>query len=354
MIDTALTTRICSRAMAFRALTLRPILKFSRLAVRFASRLEISQQSLQNTKLQRLAAMEKDLHALESGLSNRATKTELVRIKQNWGLQSEDFGSQITVKKLREALAKELQSEIETLKRGLPASAAQAPYGTVRSAVAASQTSQARPRPSGRAVPLAVAGCGAVALGLAYQWRPVPAPGFSAAPRPIPAQAAGEPPEASSKSSASATAGGGRLTEAEPEPAKVPEAAAKPAGSGSLKETGAKGAEGAAGLKTGPLDAVDPKVVAAVALLVLGLGWWLRRPPGGPPLDPEVEADVGSAAADTTGGLDLGPAEASVRARKAAEVVFENAPKEGQVWDMSASVRGVQGGVQERINQFQR
>jgi len=98
-----------------------------------------------------------------------------------------------------------------------------------------------------------------------------------------------------------------------------------------------------------------------VASAVIGLGlWWIwRQPPQGPQVllnskTEQIDTDVPSIpempAPNTSA---LGKAESLIRGRQAAEVVFENAPKDGQAWDMSASVRGIKGGVQAKINQFQ-
>lgn len=121
----------------------------------------------------------------------------------------------------------------------------------------------------------------------------------------------------------------------------------------------------AAGKTSGSELAMDLKVIAAVSLVVIGLGfWWIwRQPPGGPPvLDSTEQVDKLDMPMPlpqmpdmpSSKGTALGQTDSFIRARQAGEVIFENAPKDGQVWDMSASVRGIQGGVQEKINKFQR
>lgn len=121
----------------------------------------------------------------------------------------------------------------------------------------------------------------------------------------------------------------------------------------------------AAGKTSGTELAMDLKVIAAVSLVVIGLGfWWIwRQPPGGPPvLDSTEQVDKLDMPMPlpqmpdmpSSKGTALGQTDSFIRARQAGEVIFENAPKDGQVWDMSASVRGIQGGVQEKINKFQR
>jgi len=89
-------------------------------------------------------------------------------------------------------------------------------------------------------------------------------------------------------------------------------------------------------------------------VLVLGLVYyfWPNVPPqspDGPEGQISTETEVGRPAA----GLEEGTAAASIHTRRT-EVVFENAPKDSQAWDMSASVRGIKGGVSEKVRMFQR
>jgi len=51
-------------------------------------------------------------------------------------------------------------------------------------------------------------------------------------------------------------------------------------------------------------------------------------------------------------GLDMVP-EWTSRQRDE-EKVYENAPTPSQTWDMSASYRGAEGGVQQRVEQFEK
>lgn len=108
---------------------------------------------------------------------------------------------------------------------------------------------------------------------------------------------------------------------------------------------------------------------AIVALAALGIAgtWWLLS--GRPPPPPAAESDASvpavlsdevqkasseQAASTNLGGLRLEAAEASVKARQAAEVVFENAPKDGQAWDMSASIRGIPGAVAKKAGELEK
>lgn len=365
---------------------------------------EASQEPLRKVMLTNIHAMEKDLQALEHPISDSAKKTDLHRIKRNWGLKSETFGAHVKPQAARQALILELRQQIDDMRKKLGPSEA---HGSVLSALAAGDAAPAQesstvpPLETGRSSarsgrPAALTGLGAGLAFLAWNLWSSQAPEASheattgarggadtqaLTPRvvhdaqattrtagtdlgqPAAPQAAGAAARASSAASAGAASassaamveatgvksGPGQVTadpslkmSAQGEPSRDQSAT----GPGEVRQqSGEPAAEGALWAK------VDPKAVAAVSLAVLGLGlWWIwRSPPGTPPsspLEPEAAAwssEVGDA------GLT-----ASLRARQAGEVVFENAPKDGQVWDMSASVRGIKGGVQEKINQFQR
>mmetsp|Transcript_33153 Transcript_33153/g.74516 ORF Transcript_33153/g.74516 Transcript_33153/m.74516 type:complete len:167 (-) Transcript_33153:140-640(-) len=114
----------------------------------------------------------------------------------------------------------------------------------------------------------------------------------------------------------------------------------------------------------------SPEVYAgALALVVVCLGlWWMCRAPpdcegqllpADVPQAPEVETSTqateqGGSLPSDAAKLGPGCVKSSISRRHAAEVIFENAPQDSQVWDMSASVRGVQGGVSEKVNIFER
>jgi len=108
-------------------------------------------------------------------------------------------------------------------------------------------------------------------------------------------------------------------------------------------------------------------LVAVAVAGVAGVLWFcFGRPPPPPdlssaseaaPVQQDISAQLLHAETSTrpsSSGLQLGPADASVKARQAAEVVFENAPKEGQACDMSASVRGIAGGVSDKVGKLQK
>mmetsp|Transcript_140729 Transcript_140729/g.366415 ORF Transcript_140729/g.366415 Transcript_140729/m.366415 type:complete len:102 (+) Transcript_140729:2-307(+) len=67
-----------------------------------------------------------------------------------------------------------------------------------------------------------------------------------------------------------------------------------------------------------------------------------------------AEAPIASSSTSTQGLASTVPklAAEGIAARQAAEQVFENAPGQSQTWDMTASIRGISGGVKTRIDQF--
>ncbi|CAE8597505.1 unnamed protein product, partial [Polarella glacialis] len=181
------------------------------------------------------------------------------------------------------------------------------------------------------------------------------------------------PASSSSKSSSAAPAAAAAAAKVSQPPKAAeapPAAAASPAASASAPagQVSAPGKEGDEGFWT-------PSMTRAAVGLAVAAGlagaWWLwfgRRPPI-PPGGISTGVTVAAAAATAEearkhptsptsepafGGLSLGAAEDSVKARQAAEVIFENAPKEQQTWDMAASVRGLPGAVSQRVGKIEK
>jgi len=323
--------------------------------------------------------MEKDLHALESDLANSVKKQDLNSIKNKWGLKSETYGSTITAQAARQALANELRQDIRSLQSRHGGAASQtAVPGAILSAVADSQefsSPRSAVNPGSQRSFLGLAICGGAALAaFAFSQQSVQPQKVAAEDPSLPRDQQSRP----SHSAASANetvpivegkrkglgASGDRETQSAPVIGKkedMPKPATNQAPNPRQSETQAKtmGLD-AAGKTSGTELAMDMKVIAAVSLVVIGLGfWWIwRQPPGGPPVLDSTEQvdklDMPMPDMPSSKGAALGQTDSFIRARQAGEVIFENAPKDGQVWDMSASVRGIQGGVQEKITKFQR
>ncbi|CAE7199036.1 unnamed protein product [Symbiodinium sp. CCMP2592] len=297
--------------------------------------------------------MEKDLNALESELARSARKQDLMKIKKKWNLKTVVFGSDVTLDSARQALARDLRLELRELQQ-LGASKEgilQTPHGEIMAAVATSQTGRrnsAGRGDTGRYTKLAVSSalclCGLAALKL----REV--------------QTAGSPSRATSQEPAAEdleSAHGGT---------KPHEASSPKASAGEERQTTPEAKESsrhqdreAGGSYFSRISEERAQVLKLGTGLVLVLGlvyyFWPNVPPQSPD-SPEgqistQETEVSLEAGRPAAGLEEATAAGSIHTRQT-EVVFENAPKDSQAWDMSASVRGIKGGVSEKVRMFQR
>lgn len=332
--------------------------------------------------------MENDLRDLEAQIG-KVSKEELGGLKKKWLLQTKIAGTDVDRNAARKVLHKELSNKVEDLRSRvghMGQGAAVGPANLIRNAAlntsgaAISSGSSASGAVTGRsparlgAAALATAG----ALGLA--WLVISRQAKQAPPAPAGDKAVPAGGSAAAAAVAAAAAGGAEL---EPTTSKQTVGTAKPPAAADA--TAAKVQPAAAANDAAkPIPEAEPaaesaasevwspsQVSAAVALGAVGAVlafaglWWLtigRRPPTLPPAATVAAAAVAAnteevnatqAARLASLGLNLEAAAPLVQARKAAEVVFENAPSEGQTWDMAASIRGIPGGVQSRVGKFE-
>eukprot|EP00439_Symbiodinium_sp_Y106_P038484 s2668_g4.t1 len=279
------------------------------------------------------------------------------------------IGSDVTLDSARQALARDLRLELRELQQ-LGASKdgiLQTPHGGIMAAVATSQTERrnsAGAGDTGRYTKLAVSSalclCGLAALKLReVQTAGSPSRGTSQEPAAEDLESAHGGTEPREASSPKASAGEELQT--------TPEA----------KES-SRHQELEAGGSFSRISEERAQVIKLGTGLVLVLGlvyyFWPNVPPQSPDgpegqISTETE-ELHSLSSEPMGttvfsthaenyvgrpaaGLEEGTAAASIHTRRT-EVVFENAPKDSQAWDMSASVRGIKGGVSEKVRMFQR
>lgn len=342
-----------------------------------AKRAHAERKLLEQQKNQ-LEEMEKDLMILESGKCHFRKEKDLWPIKDKWRLSAKINGSNISNSDAREAVCRELQERV----RGLNASNAAFPEQALTQPVAALPAPSATAGAgAGRETKLLLVGGALLGFaGLAaWQLWPTPTP---AAPTPASSSRGGTAgakkmaapsDEVAADIQACKVDAAGSQGVAPPTPAspssQVHPSSAESSNSGA-KPNAAQKAE-ALELKESFWNAWPPAqrwAIVAVAALGIAGAWWLlsERPPPPPAaassdasvpavLSDEIQlASSESATSTRLGGLRLEAAEASVEARQAAEVVFENAPKDGQAWDMSASIRGIPGAVAQKAGALEK
>eukprot|EP00931_Biecheleriopsis_adriatica_P105040 TRINITY_DN7963_c0_g1_i2.p1 TRINITY_DN7963_c0_g1~~TRINITY_DN7963_c0_g1_i2.p1 ORF type:complete len:402 (-),score=65.80 TRINITY_DN7963_c0_g1_i2:222-1427(-) len=366
-----------------------------------AAKRTTSEMQLFAQQLKLLEQMEQDLKFLESGIGHFRKTKDLHPLKAKWRLSAKINGSNISPADAREAVCQELRNEVERLRSSTKSFSVQAPASVLQAgsmSIAAPQVAVLPAgTPAGGQNRLMLGGGVAVGLAGLVVWQMQPA---SAPPSESREAAVASPPQVpSSGTAADATITDGRraTTPAVEKDAKAAtrqrgavagskEAAAPAASSSTIPEAAVPDVTGADAARRADQVAVtdgenlwtSPTTWAVLALTVAGAAgicWLLfvrQQPPPPPAGGLDYSASSGMPAAPTavaaaeirkvqqtdslpsTGAsLDLGTATDSVRRRQAGEVWFENAPKDGQAWDMTGSVRGVSGGVSQKVSQFQ-
>eukprot|EP00931_Biecheleriopsis_adriatica_P105039 TRINITY_DN7963_c0_g1_i1.p1 TRINITY_DN7963_c0_g1~~TRINITY_DN7963_c0_g1_i1.p1 ORF type:complete len:400 (-),score=92.49 TRINITY_DN7963_c0_g1_i1:222-1385(-) len=352
-----------------------------------AAKRATTEMQLLEQQLQRLEQMEHDLKFLESEIGHFRKTRDLHPLKAKWRLSAKINGSNISPADARKAVSQELRSEVEKLRSSTKSFSVQAPASVPQAVLPAGTPAGGR---------LLLGGGAAVGLAGLVVWQLQSA---SVPPSESREATFASPPQIPSSGTAAdvtITEGLGSTKPAVKEDAEAANAhrgevaeskeAAAPASSSSTSPEAAApdvtGADAARG--EDQLAVIDgeklwssPTTWAVLALTVAGAAgicWLLfgRQQPPPPAGGQDSPTSSAMPAAPTTvavaeiqkvqqtnsspstgASLDLGTATDSVRKRQAGEVWFENAPKDGQAWDMTGSVRGVSGGVSQKVSQFQ-
>jgi len=364
----------CDVATARRSVGLRSASTFGRASS--------PREALPKAQADRLLALEHDLALLDAECAV-PTKKALDQVKRRWRLSAPVLGGTISLAQAREAVRSELR-ELVAEERALAAPPAPP-------ASASGEAAQG----SGRRAALGVAAATCAGAGFAT-WSflagstPVRIPAGSGSSGaggdrggPVASVAAGSAAAATPGRGAGRAAATGReaVQAAGAEQAK----GASPVPSSATAAPAASAAGESAGDAGSGVSARHYMLALACAGgLALGV-WWLLQAKAQaacglstsvaptntePPVGPEAgqagqasapSSDPLSISGDSPAGhagrssstLDLGSSSAAQKAKSTVEEVFENTPEQGQTWDMSASIRGIQGGVQSRVSQFE-
>lgn len=296
-------------------------------------------------------------------------KKDLQSIKSQWGLRTVIDGTPVKNAEAREAVLGELRAQHQQLRDELEAAGQLRPLKEGAPQRAFGVTAA---RAAGGALVLGLAGL--VVYNMQKKSPKVPQPpadsGTAAASsaKLIPAASGGM--EATQRTTGAGPSGSASPAEplaqaAAPKGSKAP---ASPPSVSTSPPTSAEAAASDGGASQAPeketgasSTGFDQTTALAIAAVVAGvtLTWLIWHwsssvpPPSFEPPSPSMSTispksvPPASPQGQLEGGLGFGPP------ARAAEVVFENVPKEGQVWDMSASVRGIAGNVKERVTQFE-
>eukprot|EP00928_Gymnodinium_smaydae_P065543 TRINITY_DN48660_c0_g1_i1.p1 TRINITY_DN48660_c0_g1~~TRINITY_DN48660_c0_g1_i1.p1 ORF type:complete len:460 (-),score=103.83 TRINITY_DN48660_c0_g1_i1:48-1376(-) len=359
--------------------------------------------ALVGARLARLASMQKDLQALDARGLGSVGKKELRALQQKWQLAAVLDPRRLDLAETFQAMREELAAEIAGL-RSITAthSTASVGGGAATAAIAANAAAPAASaasvggsgssvlgRPAQLAAAVALAGGAAFAL---YRFTAAPTPP-AAQKSPAPAVPSSEPSGPSAPSHGVGTAGAtvkGEASKPTGPSSATPSAAVAAAQSGSSKDRAESAAAQAEVRPSSEGGVAVPQqlqqlqdwcrsdsgkhflgVAALLAVAIAGVWLLLLRPGGGdggigsagtssspaagsggtPGAGDAQAAD--SAAASAAGAPSLSAAASAAASARDREVVYENQPDAQQAWDMAASVRGIPGNVQQRVDRIE-